>query len=51
VNKAHFLAFANATGEAFQKYFAKYAEKQIHLWLLVIHPDFRRHGAGTMLTE
>ena len=51
MNKDHFLAFANATGESFQKYFAKYAEKQIRLWLLVTHPNFRRHGAGTMLTE
>jgi GNAT superfamily N-acetyltransferase len=51
VNKSHFEAFANATGDAFQQYFAKYAEKQIHLWLLVTHPDYRRQGAGTMLTD
>jgi GNAT superfamily N-acetyltransferase len=51
VNKSHFIAFANATGGAFQQYFAKYAENQIHLWLLVTHPDFRRRGVGTMLTD
>lgn len=32
-------------------YFAKYAEKQVNLATLVVHPDFRRRGAGTMLVN
>ncbi|KAF2169436.1 hypothetical protein M409DRAFT_20656 [Zasmidium cellare ATCC 36951] len=50
-NKEHCRAFTEAAGESFRKYFAKYEEKQIHLWLLVTHPDYRPLGAGAMLTE
>ncbi len=32
-------------------YFTKWAEKQINLSALVVHPDFRRRGGGTMLVN
>ncbi len=41
--------FARSLGNAFDKYFSHYGEKQVHLWLLTTHPDFRRRGAGSML--
>lgn len=48
-NRRHCEKYNEVVAECFQKYFAKYAESQIHLWLIVTHPDFRRRGAGTML--
>ena len=41
--------FADTLSAAYDKYFSGYGGKQIHLWLLTTHPDFRRRGAGTML--
>ena len=35
------------TGNRFKTYFAEYANEQINLAALVVHPDFRRRGAGT----
>jgi hypothetical protein len=37
--------------EAFARYFALFAERQLHLWALVTLPSFRRRGAGIMLLE
>ena len=41
--------FGDTLSAAYNKYLSGYGEKQIHLWLLTTHPDFRRRGAGTML--
>lgn len=41
--------FARAVTVAFDRYFGKLGNRQVHLWLLATHPDFRRRGAGTML--
>jgi GNAT superfamily N-acetyltransferase len=35
--------------EGFDCFFSEYGKKQMHLWLLATHPDYRRRGAGTML--
>ncbi|KAK3071576.1 hypothetical protein LTR53_008384 [Teratosphaeriaceae sp. CCFEE 6253] len=50
-NKQHCAAYNKVVASCFVKYFKKYAEKQIHLWLIVTHPDFRRRGAGTLLMD
>ncbi len=50
-NKKHCLVYNEVIATCFKKYFQKYKEKQIHLWIVVTHPDFRRRGAGTMLTS
>lgn len=42
-------AYSETMKYAFEKYFAKYEKKQIHLVWLITHPDFRRRGAATML--
>lgn len=34
---------------AFETYFRKYHQEQLHLWMLITHPDYRRRGAGSML--
>ena len=44
-------AFADTLAKGFTKYFSTYGAKQIHLWLLVTHPDYRRRGAGTILCK
>jgi GNAT superfamily N-acetyltransferase len=44
------LKYAKEVARCFNQYFAKYGNSQIHLWLIVTHPDFRRRGLGTMLT-
>lgn len=41
--------FQVTLGKAFTKYFSEYGGKQLHLWLLATHPDFRLRGAATML--
>jgi GNAT superfamily N-acetyltransferase len=41
--------FKRALEQGFIEHFEKYGENQIHLWLLATLPEFRRHGAGTML--
>lgn len=41
--------FQDGLNKAFTEYFSKYGGNQLHLWLLATHPDFRRHGAATML--
>jgi GNAT superfamily N-acetyltransferase len=38
-------------GQRFKTYFAKWAEEQVNLSSLVIHPDFRLRGGGTMLVR
>ena len=50
-NKKHCEVYNEVVKRCFEKYFSKYEEKQIHLWLIVTHPDYRRRGAGTMLTD
>jgi len=35
----------------FNTFFAPWAEKQINLSALVVHPDFRRRGGGTILVN
>ncbi|OTB09305.1 hypothetical protein M426DRAFT_315877 [Hypoxylon sp. CI-4A] len=48
-NSEHMKAYAAASSHGFEKYFAKYGNKQLNLWMLITHPDFRRRGAATML--
>lgn len=50
-NKEHCLAFYQVAGRRFQTYFAPFAEKQVNLSALVVHPSFRRRGGGTMLVD
>ena len=50
-NKEHCIAFYEVAGRRFQTYFAVFAENQVNLSALVVHPDFRRRGAGTMLVD
>ncbi|KAL8952551.1 MAG: hypothetical protein Q9222_001541 [Ikaeria aurantiellina] len=50
-NVKHCEAFEEAAAKRFESYFADYAGKQINLATLVVHPDFRRHGAGTQLVN
>jgi GNAT superfamily N-acetyltransferase len=50
-NMKHCKAFREKAGKRFKTYFAKWAEKQINLATLVVHPDHRRRGAGTMLVK
>lgn len=47
-NSAQTRVFQVTLGKAFSNYFSEYGGKQLHLWLLATHPDFRRRGAGTM---
>lgn len=50
VNLKHCEAFINTAGKRFTStWFAEFAEKQINLSSLVVHPDFRRRGGGTLL--
>jgi GNAT superfamily N-acetyltransferase len=51
INKAHFQEFGNTLHRAIEKYFSLYGSKQYSLWLLATHPDFRRMGAGSLLTK
>lgn len=44
-------AYAKTMARGFEKYFAKYGKEQVHLWMLITHPNFRRRGAGTMLCD
>ncbi|KAF8852528.1 hypothetical protein BDZ45DRAFT_678317 [Acephala macrosclerotiorum] len=44
-------AFFGRAGQRFKTYFAKWAEKQVNLSSLVVHPDFRLHRGGTMLVK
>ncbi|GJC77406.1 acetyltransferase [Colletotrichum liriopes] len=44
-------AFGQAAGQRFQTYFAQWAEEQINLSALVVHPDYRRRGGGTQLVN
>ncbi|KAH6628912.1 acyl-CoA N-acyltransferase [Chaetomium tenue] len=48
-NREHMVAYGEAMTENFDKFFARYGEEQLHLWMLITHPDFRRRGAGTQL--
>ena len=50
-NKKHCETAIEVAGRRFKTYFAEYAEEPIHLSILVIHPDFPRRGAGTMLVN
>ena len=50
-NKKHCDAFSEAAGKRFVTYFAEWAEKQMNLSTLVVHPDFRRRGGGTLLVN
>jgi hypothetical protein len=41
-------AFDTALNSAKRKFFdAVYANNQLHLWVLVTHPDYQRRGFGT----
>ncbi|RYP55595.1 hypothetical protein DL771_012349 [Monosporascus sp. 5C6A] len=50
-NPQHIKEFTDALDAASEKYFSGHGERQLHLWLLTTHPDFRRLGAGSMLTR
>lgn len=39
------------SGQRFKTYFAKWGTKQVNLSALVVHPDFRRRGGGSMLVN
>ncbi|PVH81301.1 acyl-CoA N-acyltransferase [Cadophora sp. DSE1049] len=44
-------AFFGRAGQRFKTYFAKWAEKQVNLASLVVHPNFRLRGGGSMLVR
>ncbi|KAH6722679.1 hypothetical protein BKA61DRAFT_651148 [Leptodontidium sp. MPI-SDFR-AT-0119] len=44
-------AFFGRAGQRFKTYFAEWAEKQVNLASLVVHPDFRLRGGGSMLVR
>ncbi|KAK4649347.1 uncharacterized protein QC761_118050 [Podospora bellae-mahoneyi] len=48
-NREHMKAYAAAMERTFARCFESYGKEQLHLWMLVTHPDFRRRGAGTRL--
>jgi GNAT superfamily N-acetyltransferase len=50
-NREHCRAFSEAVKQRPKKYFSQYGVKQVYLSILMTHPDFRRHGAGTMLMK
>jgi len=45
----HVRMYNDTLIRGFKKHFLKYGSRQMHLWLLITHPDWRRRGAGTML--
>ncbi|CAG8979762.1 hypothetical protein HYALB_00012399 [Hymenoscyphus albidus] len=47
-DKLHCEAFFGKPGQRFKTYFAAWAEEQVNLSSLVVHPDFRLRGGGTM---
>lgn len=51
VDAANFREFKKAMSQGFTKFFGKYGDGQLHLWLLCTHPSFRRRGAATRLCE
>ena len=50
-NRKHCEAFSEMAGKRFKTYFAEWAEKQVNLSTLVVHPAFRRRGGGTKLVN
>ncbi|KAJ5611891.1 Acyl-CoA N-acyltransferases (Nat) [Penicillium herquei] len=50
-NRARCEAFKKASSVRFKTYFAEWSGEQVNLSSLVVHPDFRRHGGGTMLVS
>lgn len=50
-DKKRCAAFFGKAAQRFKTYFAKWAEEQVNLSSLVVHPDFRLRGAGTMLVR
>ncbi|KAJ5800681.1 uncharacterized protein N7518_002749 [Penicillium psychrosexuale] len=50
-NPEHMRAYSRTMTYAFDTYFAKYGNRQLHLGWLITHPDFRRRGAATMLCD
>ncbi len=44
-------AFFAKAGQRFRTYCKKWAEEQVNLSSLVVHPDFRLRGGGTMLVR
>jgi predicted acetyltransferase len=49
IDLQHLRAYNEAMSQGFEMYFRKYHQRQLHLWMLMTHPQFRRRGAGTML--
>ncbi|KAK4207236.1 acyl-CoA N-acyltransferase [Rhypophila decipiens] len=47
IDKRRLEAFLEKAGQRFKTYF--WGEEQVNLSTLVVHPDFRRRGGGTML--
>lgn len=50
-NKTHCKAYRETTGKRWERHFSKYGEDQVNLAVLVIHPDVRHRGVGTMLVN
>ena len=50
-NNVHCEAFFGRAAQRFRTYFAKWADEQVDLSSLVVHPDFRLRGGGTMLVR
>ncbi|KAI1111619.1 acyl-CoA N-acyltransferase [Nemania sp. NC0429] len=48
-NAEHMRVYVAAVSRAFKNYLAPYGTEQLHLWIVMTHPDFRRRGAATML--
>ena len=50
-NAEHMKAYSQAIRRSFRNNFAKYGKRQLRLWMLVVHPCYRRRGAGTLLCK
>lgn len=48
-NAEHMKAYGEAMQRSYRNNFARYGRRQLRLWMLVVHPCYRRHGAGTLL--
>jgi ribosomal protein S18 acetylase RimI-like enzyme len=48
-NREHMEAYGKAMARSFDRFFARHGGEQLHLWMLITHPDFRRRGVGTQL--
>ncbi|KAF4467851.1 hypothetical protein FALBO_5266 [Fusarium albosuccineum] len=48
-NLQYMRSYAAAAAQGFRDHFDKYGNDQLNLWMLATRPEYRWHGAGTML--